>query len=57
VNAYTKISTERVFTFENTPVPTSLFHEDGTMLKCKTSDFMTIARGSYTRQDNSHTES
>ncbi|WAR13564.1 hypothetical protein MAR_027744, partial [Mya arenaria] len=45
VNAYKKVSTERVFAFENTPVPTSLFSEDGTMLKCKKSDFMTMLEG------------
>ncbi|WAR29538.1 hypothetical protein MAR_003106, partial [Mya arenaria] len=45
VNAYKKVPTERVFAFENTPVPTSLFSEDGTMLKCKKSDFMTMLEG------------
>ena len=45
VNAYKMISTERVFAFENTPVSTSLFHEDGSMLKCKQSDFMSMLEG------------
>jgi len=42
VNSYKKIPPERVFAFENTPVPSSIFNEDGTMLKCKKSDFMTM---------------
>ena len=33
------------FVFENTPVSTSMFSEDGTLLKCKKSDFMTMLEG------------
>ncbi|XP_060579912.1 uncharacterized protein LOC132736731 [Ruditapes philippinarum] len=40
VNSYKKVSQERVFAYENTAVPTSMFSEDGSMLKCKKSDFM-----------------
>ena len=45
MDVYKQISTERVFAFENTPVSTSLFHEDGSMLKCKQSDFVSMLEG------------
>lgn len=45
VNSYKKIPMERVFAFENTPVPSSIFNEDGTLIKCKKSDFMAMLEG------------
>lgn len=40
INAYKKIPLERVFSFENTMVPLSMFTEQGQMHKSKKSDFM-----------------
>jgi hypothetical protein len=40
VNAKKKVPLKRVLSFENAPVPLSLFAEDGTMLACAKSDFM-----------------
>jgi hypothetical protein len=39
-NAQKKVPLQRVLSFENAPVPLSLFAEDGTMTTCAKSDFM-----------------
>ena len=40
VNAFKKVPLERVLSFENAPVPLSIYHEDGSMISCVKSDFM-----------------
>ena len=40
VNATKKVPLKRLLSFENAPVPLSLFADDGTMLSCAKSDFM-----------------
>ena len=40
VNANKKVSLKQVLSFENSPVPLSLFTEDGNMLTCAKSEFM-----------------
>ena len=40
VNARKKVPIERVMSYENSPVPLSLFHEDGSMLTSAKSEFM-----------------
>lgn len=40
VNARKKMPIGRVMSFENAPVPLSLFSDDGAMVSCKKSDFM-----------------
>ncbi len=40
VNAVKNVPFSRVMSFENSPVPLSLFDEDGTMTTCSKSDFM-----------------
>ena len=40
MNATKKVPLKRVMEFENSPVPLSMFAEDGTMLSCTKSDFM-----------------
>ena len=52
VNSLKNVPLQRVLAFENTPVPVSLFNEDGTLVTCKKSDFMhkleeSISRRSY----------
>ena len=40
VNCRKKVPLHRVLSFENSPVPLSLFAEDGVMVSCTKSDFM-----------------
>ena len=40
VNAIKRVPLQRVMAFENTPVPLSIFNDDGTMVTCKKSDTM-----------------
>lgn len=40
INAYKKVPLERVVSFENAPVPLSMFTDDGSMCVTKKSDFM-----------------
>ena len=40
INSFKKVPLERVLAFENTPVPLSLFADDGSMLATKKSDFL-----------------
>ncbi|XP_052278058.1 uncharacterized protein LOC127876693 [Dreissena polymorpha] len=40
INTYKKVPSERVFAFENTAVPMSMFTDDGKMIKTRKSDFM-----------------
>ena len=40
MNAFIKVPLERVLSFENAPVPLSMFSDDGSMISCTKSDFM-----------------
>ena len=40
INSFKKVPLERVMSFENAPVPLSLFDDNGKMVANKKSDFM-----------------
>ena len=40
INTFTKVPPDRVFSFENTTVPLSMFTDEGKMIQTKKSDFM-----------------
>ena len=47
VNSFKKVSLERVLSFENAPVPLSIFNDDGSMATCAKSGFMHKLEGMY----------
>ena len=40
INSFKKVSLQRVMSFENSPVPLSMFTDDGDMMSGKKADFL-----------------